>query len=97
MPSVLVTGSNRGIGLEFARQYAAEGWRVHATCRDPAHAAELRAVDRTRFASVGRLQDAHGTPAMPDAATVAKRIAELLPTLRTHPSGSFLDLRTLPA
>lgn len=39
--SVLITGANRGIGLEFARQYAAEGWRVHACCRNPADAHEL--------------------------------------------------------
>ncbi|MEO7602243.1 MAG: SDR family NAD(P)-dependent oxidoreductase, partial [Sphingomicrobium sp.] len=31
MPSVLITGANRGIGLEFARQYAADGWSVIAT------------------------------------------------------------------
>ena len=35
MPSVLVTGSNRGIGLEWCRQYAAADWRVFATCRHP--------------------------------------------------------------
>ena len=28
MPSTLITGANRGFGLEFARQYAAEGWQV---------------------------------------------------------------------
>lgn len=37
-PTVLVTGSNRGIGLEFVRQYAALGWNVIATCRRPAEA-----------------------------------------------------------
>ena len=44
MPSVFITGSNRGIGLEFARQYAAEGWRVFAACRNPARAADLEAL-----------------------------------------------------
>ena len=33
MPSVLITGANRGIGLEFARQFAADGWDVIATAR----------------------------------------------------------------
>ena len=34
MPTVLVTGANRGLGLEFARQYAADGWTVIATVRE---------------------------------------------------------------
>jgi NAD(P)-dependent dehydrogenase (short-subunit alcohol dehydrogenase family) len=40
--TVLVTGSNRGLGLEFVRQYAAAGWTVIATARDPQAAPELR-------------------------------------------------------
>lgn len=42
MPTTLITGANRGLGLEFARQYLADGWRVFAACRDPASAPELR-------------------------------------------------------
>ena len=42
MSTLLVTGANRGLGLEFARRYAADGWRVLATCRDPGSADELR-------------------------------------------------------
>jgi NAD(P)-dependent dehydrogenase (short-subunit alcohol dehydrogenase family) len=34
-PSVLITGANRGLGLELARQYAGAGARVFACCRDP--------------------------------------------------------------
>ena len=41
MPSILITGANRGLGLGFARQFAADGWRVFATCRGPAAATEL--------------------------------------------------------
>jgi len=36
MPTVLITGAARGLGREFARQYAAEGWRVIACARDAA-------------------------------------------------------------
>ena len=35
MKTVLITGTNRGIGLEFVKQYAADGWRVLACCRNP--------------------------------------------------------------
>ena len=42
MPSALITGANRGLGLEFARQYLADGWQVYAASRDPASASELR-------------------------------------------------------
>jgi NAD(P)-dependent dehydrogenase (short-subunit alcohol dehydrogenase family) len=44
MPTVLVTSASRGIGFEFARQYAAEGWQVLAACREPATATELAAI-----------------------------------------------------
>jgi NAD(P)-dependent dehydrogenase (short-subunit alcohol dehydrogenase family) len=40
--TVLVTGSNRGLGLEFVKQYAERGWDVIATARDPDGAKELR-------------------------------------------------------
>jgi NAD(P)-dependent dehydrogenase (short-subunit alcohol dehydrogenase family) len=40
--SVLVTGASRGLGLEFTRQYAAEGWQVFAACRAPDSAQELQ-------------------------------------------------------
>ncbi len=42
MPSTLITGANRGLGFEFARQYLADGWHVYAACRDPASASGLR-------------------------------------------------------
>ena len=43
MPTVLITGANRGIGLEFARQYSADGWDVVATVRE--HSPELDALN----------------------------------------------------
>jgi NAD(P)-dependent dehydrogenase (short-subunit alcohol dehydrogenase family) len=41
MPTVLITGAGRGLGLEFARQYAAEGWNVIGTVRDATKAGAL--------------------------------------------------------
>ena len=42
MPSILITGANRGLGFEFARQYLRDGWKVYAACRDPTSASQLR-------------------------------------------------------
>ena len=42
--TVLITGSNRGLGLEFSKQYAEAGWDVIATCRTPERADELKAL-----------------------------------------------------
>lgn len=47
MPSILITGANRGLGLAFAKQYAAAGWRVYAACRAPDDADTLNAVAAT--------------------------------------------------
>lgn len=51
MPTVLITGAARGLGHEFARQYAADGWRVIATVRDPKSGAAL--------ASLGKAVEVH--------------------------------------
>lgn len=44
MSTVLITGANRGIGLEFTKQYAGDGWNVVACCREPTLANELNAI-----------------------------------------------------
>ena len=41
MKTVLITGANRGIGLEFVRQYALDGWRVLACARHLSTSGEL--------------------------------------------------------
>jgi NAD(P)-dependent dehydrogenase (short-subunit alcohol dehydrogenase family) len=43
-PTVLITGANRGIGLELVRQYSARDWKIIATARDTAGATELQAL-----------------------------------------------------
>ena len=44
MATVLLIGASRGIGLELARQYLADGWRVIATARDDAGLERLQAL-----------------------------------------------------
>jgi NAD(P)-dependent dehydrogenase (short-subunit alcohol dehydrogenase family) len=44
MPSILITGANRGLGLEFCHQYGEQGWRVFACCRQPERATELQTL-----------------------------------------------------
>lgn len=58
MSTVLLVGASRGIGLEFARQYAEDGARVIATHRSPAAAAPLRALGAKPVAL--DLLDEHG-------------------------------------
>jgi NAD(P)-dependent dehydrogenase (short-subunit alcohol dehydrogenase family) len=48
MSSVLITGANRGLGLEFARQYAADGWDVIATARNPKSSEELQRLAKNK-------------------------------------------------
>jgi NAD(P)-dependent dehydrogenase (short-subunit alcohol dehydrogenase family) len=44
MPKILITGANRGIGLEFARQYSADGWNVIVTARQSSSELDALAV-----------------------------------------------------
>jgi len=53
MPTVLITGANRGIGLAFARSFIADGWRVHACCRHPDKARDLRKAAEASGAATG--------------------------------------------
>ena len=60
MPNVLITGANRGLGLEFARQYCRDGWTVFATVREPSEELEalctrVEQVDMMDFAAVAAL------------------------------------------
>ena len=65
MPTILLTGASRGLGIEFVKHYAAAGWRVHACARDPG-APTLRAIggdvhrhglDVTDFAATAKLAE----------------------------------------
>jgi NAD(P)-dependent dehydrogenase (short-subunit alcohol dehydrogenase family) len=45
-PTILLTGSNRGVGPALVREYAAQGWNVIATCRTPIENQPLGALDQ---------------------------------------------------
>ena len=71
MTTILITGANRGIGLELTRQYAGRGDTVIACCRNPEDADELRklnvdvlALDVTSDASVKALKASLGDRAL---------------------------------
>ena len=55
MASVLITGASRGLGLEYARQYLADGWLVHACCRAPQAAGELQVLAREGNLTIHRM------------------------------------------
>ena len=59
-PTLLITGANRGIGLEFVNQYAAKGWNIIATARNPKAAEALRK----------KLQQLLDRPLLPEAGTL---------------------------
>ncbi len=44
MPTLLITGANRGLGLELTKQYADDGWDIHACCRLPQQADDLNVL-----------------------------------------------------
>jgi NAD(P)-dependent dehydrogenase (short-subunit alcohol dehydrogenase family) len=61
MPTLFVTGANRGLGLEFARQYRSDGWDVIATVRDSSPeleelGAEVRQLDMADAAAVSAVR-----------------------------------------
>lgn len=75
MPTVLITGSNRGLGLEWARQCVERGWPVIATCRYPDSAADLQELaSRQPEVSVYRLD-----------VTAPDQIADLVRELQERP------------
>jgi NAD(P)-dependent dehydrogenase (short-subunit alcohol dehydrogenase family) len=56
MPTVLITGANRGLGLEFVRQYLKDGATVIAACRDPAAAQPLAQLARDYHSALHLLE-----------------------------------------
>jgi NAD(P)-dependent dehydrogenase (short-subunit alcohol dehydrogenase family) len=90
MPTLLISGANRGIGLELARQFSHDGWTVIGTARNPDAAAELQGFPNTSV--------------LPLEATSAASIADLVKTLKGQPidvlianAGIAINLEAKPA
>lgn len=81
--TVLITGANRGIGLELVRQYAQAGNTVIACCREPARATELRDI---AYASDGRVD------VQPLEVTDAAQIRRLAAQLKGEPIDILLNV-----
>lgn len=69
MPTLLITGANRGLGLELTREFARRHWRVFACCRSPeeasglqalAAAAETVAIHRLEVGDIAQVRDLAG-------------------------------------
>jgi NAD(P)-dependent dehydrogenase (short-subunit alcohol dehydrogenase family) len=84
MPTVLITGANRGIGLEFAKQYSEDGWDVIATARQSSDELEslgvrvepLELSDLEAVAAVGSRLDGPLDLLIANAGTMEPRNAE---------------------
>jgi NAD(P)-dependent dehydrogenase (short-subunit alcohol dehydrogenase family) len=76
MTTILITGANRGIGLEFVRQYAKDGATIIAAAREPEKAKELGEIER---ASGGKVR------VLPLAVNHSHSIAQLKKTLGDTP------------
>jgi NAD(P)-dependent dehydrogenase (short-subunit alcohol dehydrogenase family) len=89
--TILITGANRGIGLEYVKQYAASGCQVYATVRDPAKATALQQL-ATQYANVQVLAlDVANVAAIRDLAGQLSAITVdiLISNAGTYPESSF--------
>lgn len=90
MKKVLITGCNRGLGLEFTRQYLEAGWRVYATCRRPAEAQSLQLLLKLHSAlSIHRLD----ITVQEDISSIVKEVEGVKLDLLVNNAGVYLNSR----
>ena len=109
MPTIVITGANRGLGLEFARQYAANGWDVVATSRQPSpeldalgvRVEQLDMADLDALAAFGQrlgaldLLVANAGTYGPKDATDAQEAIDWLDTFRVNTVAPYLLARSV--
>jgi NAD(P)-dependent dehydrogenase (short-subunit alcohol dehydrogenase family) len=109
MPNVLITGANRGLGLEFAKQYSDDGWNVVTTIREPSPELEslgvqiehLDMADLNAVASFGErlnaldLLVANAGTYGPKEATNAEDAEAWLDTIRINTVAPYLLARSV--
>lgn len=108
MPTVFITGANRGLGLEFVRQYRAEGWDVIATVREGSPdldslGAEVRTLDLGDAAAVSAVRAGRSVDLLianagtygPREATDAASAAEWLDTFAVNTVAPYLLAQAL--
>lgn len=78
MATVLITGANRGIGLEMTREYSARGDRVLACCRDAEAATDLAGIARQADVRVLEVQVTNGPSVARLAQTLEGEAIDLL-------------------
>ena len=88
MPSALITGGNRGLGLAWVRELAAEGWRVYATCRHPAEADALHELSRGHGDVTVMRLDVTSTD---DAYAVRRALGDTPLDLLINNAGTYLE------
>ena len=93
MPTALIIGASRGIGLELVRQYVADGWRVIATARDDDGWRVLLADPGLRSVEVtvgGISSDQVLLAAIMAASVASATVTVQLPTTTGTLAGSYL-------
>jgi len=89
--TLFITGANRGLGLEFVRQYAIDGWQVIASCRDPVEAKALQSL-KTNYANISiiKLDVAN----FDEIHQVAESLKNITIDLLINNAGIYLDRAT---
>lgn len=88
MESVLITGSNRGLGLAWAKHFAEAGWRVYASCRHPDQADDLLRLETAHHnLTVHRLDVTHDE----EIAALSEELADISLDILLNNAGVYFE------